>query len=620
MAAKRDLWTTVSLKPLSGLLDTRSRPADIPVGAFRYKSNISITDEGKICRRDGFQRGWADILFDNAGVPLTAPGNHIGRVYHNHDWHHRGGTREPIIFGFESQDSTGFRRFFAGTQSRLAILNEATGYYTDLLTGVGAFGSYWTAADATDSVAGDLVLFTNGVDDIQYYNITAQTVNTVPDLVNIEQVRKAKIVINFEGFTVLMNISAPLPSGGPVVPRPTTVQWSDFGKPLSWQPGTGSQANFQDLPYGDDILAAGELLGAIYIFTRRAIWRMTLSGDTNTTFAFTRVYVEKKNEYRCLTFPRTLVSDGQSFYYLTRDAIFMYNPYIAQPERPDQTTTDWVHRASGVIYRKADTAMSGVFCNSPCAEFRPSTKEMWVSWPLLNAPINGQTLVLQLEQKTADVVDAGFSMFVNYRRNPVAGFLCNESQDFLAASSVDYSLKEIGSVFFREYLMLINADPTQDLPLNSDEIAGSLYGTVGYNSVLRGMVPLGLTDRQKILRNVLLDHDTSFQNVPCQVQLRIGNSYNLVDPNDLDNECAPQWRNLGVRPLQCPDPATLSAMTAKNQKPDRAMTWNCYEANRFLWWELTIQNDARGSLAIGADSCFERVDFLALSMEQSQTV
>jgi hypothetical protein len=110
------------------------------------------------------------------------------------------------------------------------------------------------------------------------------------------------------------------------------------------------------------------------------------------------------------------------------------------------------------------------------------------------------------------------------------------------------------------------------------------------------------------MRNVLLDHDTTEQAVPCAVKCRIGNSFNLTDPNDADDVCAPQWRDLGNKPLKCPENNTNTNLSAQGLKPGQATQWSCYEANRFLMFEFTIQN-ADGSLAIGGDTCLQRFDF-----------
>jgi hypothetical protein len=598
-------WSTISLKPLSSLLDVRSRPADIPAGALRWRLNFSTSSEGKLCVRDGFSRAFSDLLFDSNGDPLSDP-NHTGTgiYFRNPDWHSQGGTREPITMQFESTGSDGTRRHFAGTKSRISYLNEATGDRTVIASGLGGGTSYWTAAELQDKV-----VFANGVDNVLIHTLGTSTTATIPTLVSPPlNVTMAHIAIEYQGVIFLMNITELGQR------KPFRVRWCDLNDPTFWLPnpavngGATSIASFQDLDYGDEILAAEPLLGALMIYTRRSIWRVTPAASTTNVWAFTRVYNEPKNQIGCLLYPRSVINTGDAHYYLASDSIYMYNPYIAAPRREE-----WTRRADGVIYKKLDTALSGVLCNAPCGNYRPNNKELWFSWPSGTRTVNNWTLVLNIEQSAADVVDHGFSSFVNFRRTPTEG-LCNETQFFMAASGTDYAIKQIGGVFYRELLVMPGGDPTVDL----NPIAPpTMYQTYGYSRQLRGMIPLGFGDRNKTIRNVLLDHDTSFQDKPCVVKLRIGNSYTLTDPNDFDDVCAPQWRVFDNKELSCPTPQTNTALQLKNQKPYAAMEWVTMEENRFLFFELTIENKD-GTLAIGADSCWERIDFEAMARVPSK--
>jgi hypothetical protein len=598
MAKQNKGWQTLSLKPLIGLLDVRSRPADIPAGGFRWRLNLSCSDEGKACRRDGFGRAFPDLLFDNAGVACSAPGTHLGcPIYHNADLHHQGGTREPINMLFEATADDSTRSLFAGTDTRLYTLNEQTGYWTTIGSGLNANGSSWKS-----DILKNTVIFSNTNNNIRSHVIGSGVTNTIPDLIALG-VSKARVVIQYAGFMFLMNFdqtSDPDTNGN--IHRHTRIRWCDLNLPLSWAVGAAdSLADFQDLPYGDDILAAIPLLGSIYIFTRRSIWKMTVNPNpaTSQDFAFVQVYTEPKNQTGCLTYPNTLVTDGQNIWYMSKEGIYHYNPWLAAPERDD-----WLHKASGVIYKKADTSISGVDCESPVAEYRPSSRELWISWPSGGRTINNWTLISQLEQKAADVMDHGFTVIRNYRRTPV-GLLCNESQSLLAVSGRDWAIKDIGGVFYREFLALDPSGVDADLPATS---LPAVYTTEGFATQVRGLIPTGLHDREKIIRSFLLDHDTSEQDTPCIVRLRIGNSFHLADPNDLDDTCAVQWRFSEDLPLSCPDGAKISQMSALNQRPSDATTWPMYEMGRFLYFELTILN-ADKTPAIGGDTCLERFDF-----------
>jgi hypothetical protein len=243
-------------------------------------------------------------------------------------------------------------------------------------------------------------------------------------------------------------------------------------------------------------------------------------------------------------------------------------------------------------------------------DYRPDSRELWFSWPSGTLDQNNLTMRANLLFKTADLIDYGFITFTNFRRTPTLS-LCNEEQDFLGVSSQDWSIKSNGGVFYRQVLQLPTPnDPTIDPPLNSPD---AIYFTLGYNTILRGMVPLGLADRDKIVRNIMIDHDTTQQPKPCVLRVRIGTSFNLRDPNDLDDLCAVFWTPLTDQPLACNDGGTVSGMQSRNLRPNLGTDFPCYVQGRYVYYEVTITN-ADHSVAIGADTCFQGVGFEALAL------
>jgi hypothetical protein len=638
------VWRSLELHPLTGVLDVRSRPSDIPPGAYRWILNLSTTDLGKRCRRSGFSAFGSDVLFDANGTPCTTPGNTCanGSLRHNADLHHQGQTRYPISLLYESTDSAGTRQLIAGTQTSLYILNYSSGYWTQILSGQGATGSRWKVAQLQD-----VAVFVDGVDQPWAYGVDGQGPNsTIPDLVSLG-ITSASVVIQYQGIMVLMNLVQG-PASGAAGTYSSRIQWSDLNLPLSYVPSTSSLAGFQDLDYGDPILAAVPMAGNVYIFTSRSIWVMSVSGvpipnpfgggqqqgTSNLTsaniFTFNKIYTEPLNQSGCLAFPNTLISTGTAVWYMAADGIYTYNPYLVEPERPD-----WLHRADGVIYTNALTAMTGLLCQSPVAWYVPGTREMYFSWPSATAQtlggmtLNNWTLCAQVEQKTADVIDHGFVCGCNFRLTPQTNE-CNNSQNTLAVSATDWCIKSFFGVFYREIANLdASGDPAVDLPLNSPP---ENYTLTGYNTIMRGIVPTGLNDREKIIRKVLLDHDTTTEAEPPVVQLRLGNSYVLVDPNDSDDFCSPMWNEASPnaptvfgspakwltklfppQPLNCSDPVLLSQMRANNLRPSApALEWPTWVVGNFLFWELTVTN-ADGTPAIGGDFCAQRVNFDVLA-------
>lgn len=598
MASKKDLWQIISLKPLTGVLDVRSRPADVAPGGFRWRQNFGTSDENKLCRREGFPRLFPNHLFDSNGDSLSDP-NHTGTgsFYHNDDQHFQGhDPRHPITLIYENTNADGSRQLYTGTSDHVSLLNEATGYWEDIIVGMGANGSKWKAATLQGYIT-----FTNNVNKPLAYNISANSVAEIADL-NSLNVASAAVAVEFNGSIFLMNV---FQDGSRFSSR---VRWSDLDRPLAYDPSeTDSIAGFQDLDYGEQILAAKAMLGAMLIYTTRSIWQVTVNtSGTGAAFLFQKIYTEPKNQTGCLAYPDTLVSTGLDHYYMASDGIYHFSPYLAEPER-----IDWIHKADAVIFTNALTKLDPGQCTAPVAESFPIAKEIWFSWPLPGSPFqNSWTIVLNIEQKSADVIDTGFTALGNYHPNPSTSQLCSTSQVFIGASGKDWALKQIGGVLSREFVNLTNGDITEDIPRDT-----ATYTIDGYYSILRGMIPLGLVDRDKIIRRVILDDDVSEQDVPCVWRLRIGHSYKLTDPNDTDNNCTPLWVQMRDILMECPDKLTVSEMQSKNLTPNIGVEWPMYERGNFLYFELTSANQD-GSPAIGGDVCISRIDFDVTTMPQ----
>jgi hypothetical protein len=602
MASSRNVspWTTVSISPLIGVLDVRSRPADVPRGGVRWRLNCAASDEGKMCLRDGFSRAFS------SSTPYT-----------NFDHHHQGTIpREPITLIYESTDSSGVRRLFDATQSRVSKQDANTGLWTDIVSGKGAAGTRFKCDQLQDQI-----LFTNNYDNPFLYDVTNNTLtnpvvqlgtgdSTLPlgGLLPNTNISKARIAIQYQGVMFLMNIEQDGQR------KSSRIHWSDLNDPTAWIVSPPDNiCGFQDLTYGDDILAAATMNGILYVYTARGIWRIgvnNLSPSGSSAFYFQQVYAEPKNQAGCLAFPNTLVSTGSDHYYMGRDGIYHYNQYLTEPER-----VDWIHRADGVIYKKSDTAINAIYCGSPVSEYSATAKELWFSWPSAGSfDNNNWTLVLNIGQNSADIIDAGFTAFCNFRPGSSSGETCREIQDFIGASGKDWCLKELSNgVFSREFAVLndVGDPPLGSLVpvgLTNDIPPSATYQTTGYDRIIRGIVPTGLTDREKFVRMVLIDSDDTPQSNPCVINVRIGNSRNLVDVNDMESFCAPQWFSLPPVFLQCIEGKTIPQLTAMNQRPSKEKIFPCYVQGTWIYFEIVVRN-LDGTPAIGADSCFLRIDF-----------
>jgi hypothetical protein len=587
-----DNWQTISIKPLSGNFNNRARPSDLAPGEFRWKQNLAMNSTGRLSRRDGFQRFGLSSASDFE--------------YANQDHHYRGRARRPITFGFESTSSDGTRRLFDGTDQEVSVLDLDAGLWTDLATGLGGTGARWKAAELQD-----VVIFTNNVDTIRSHSLGTAEFDDIPELGELN-VTKARIVVQFGGFILLMNVEQ---DGDRFTSR---VMWGDINGPLHYYPGRSygspavdSLAGFQDLDYGDDIIAAAQLGGSLMIYTKRSIWRCYVSAATpDAVFGFQKVYSEPENQKGCIVYPNTLVNLGDMHVYASRDDFYVFSPYYTKPKNLEEW--EWLHNATGLMFdsmQHPSYALDPDYCESPVAKFVPVRNEIWISWPSVGtAGINNHTLVANTVYRTADYVDHGFTMFVNNRQTPETS-ACNETQVFIGASSTDYALKAIGNaVFKRELIALEDEDPTIDISLD-----GVVYYDEGYNSVVSGLLPLGFPDDEKIVKDFLLEHDTVAQAVPCLIKLRIGNSYNVADTMLDDGTCAPQWKVLSTKQLACPGSATVSKLAANNQRPNLGLDWQFHYLGRYLYFELTVFG--KTGPAVGGDSAWSKIDVKAMTVK-----
>src|SRR6188474_2000184 len=53
-------YSPIDIKPLTGGFDVRSSPDSVPLGLWRYRQNVTVTDNDGNCRRPGWPK-----LFDN---------------------------------------------------------------------------------------------------------------------------------------------------------------------------------------------------------------------------------------------------------------------------------------------------------------------------------------------------------------------------------------------------------------------------------------------------------------------------------------------------------------------------------------------------------------------------
>lgn len=583
MAKQPQGFTPISLKPLSGLLDTRSRMEDSGLGVFRYKLNFSVDRTGQLSQRSGF--GALDF-----GQRLDSD-----TAVNNWDLHRQDGQRELPTLLFESKSTSSVRRLMAGTQSNIFVMDGDTSEWTKIASGLGAAGSRFKAAGL-----GDKVYFTNNVNEPIYHELGSSTSAVIPEL-QARQTTKAKLVLEFGGVIVWMNL---VEDGEDQTSR---VRWSNYKDGLAYDPSTtDTVASFQDLDYGDPILAAIQLYNSVYIFTECAIWRMVINVSADSIFGFTRIHVEPKNKTGCIAYPNTLVSNGKELYWWARDSIWTYNPYIIGPEIPE-----WLLKSCGHVF-SADNSdrLEKRCCESPIGEYHPDTQEIWFSYPLASSLaeplcLNNRSLVLNHKYQTADIVDHGFGAMVNFSIRPESDQVCNSSQYLLASSGEDYCLKAIGTVFYREMVTLIDDEANTDIPDDSYSVEQR-----GYYRRIVGMCPFAYPNNNKALNGIELVHDTKpDDNVDANlVTLRIGNSFHLADPMAIDGKCSVQWHDQESIELKCSDEQTMTQLANQGMRPSDPTSFNVWEEGRYLYYDFRIVA-ANGGAPIGSDSAWSEIKF-----------
>lgn len=614
------------MRPLTGPMDSRSNPEDAPPLSFRFKLNMEVDDSDKLARGTGWQKFLAGAA-----------------SYLNQDAHDQGdcydisATREAITFLYEATTTGQVRRLYRGTRTKLAFLIEGSGEWVTIARGFGGGGTgigvRWRCGQAVNTL-----IFTNGVDKPQSHTIgTApaicgdNSVSEVPDL-NTLKISRAGVVGSFSGCVFLGDVT----EDG--VRYPSRLRWSGANAPLTWVPGASTAAGFQDFPYTETILAVIPLGGNVIVLTDQGIYRGFVNANT---FQFTPVYQEPKNRDKCLVYPDTLVSDGRSLWYAGRDGFYRWDLYMNEPERPE-----WLWRSSNLVFDNLDTSC----CTGPVGEYWPAKKSILWSWPKAgDGCINYRTIRCNLRVNTADIIDHGFTAFVNYRsytRQTLLEWLaefcttdltdlcaaisgkriiefckdCNAQQLFVGVSSQDWCLKQLGTSYARDVCTnAATGEGSVGQTGQYDPFTGE-YEEVGYFSVVRAMFPLGNLDRDKQINDFLLEPKVTFQLGDANYwRLRVGNSYQARDANPEDNVlafayltddlapeyvsefatdggyCQVQWIRQRDREVRCIDAYTISEMIAQGIRGNEGETWVLFQSGRFAYYELSVisKNEAQ---------------------------
>lgn len=583
-----DGFKSVVISPLNGLLDTRSSADQQVSGSFCWKQNLQLSSDGKLQQAEGFQRPY------ETGVLCP---------YKNWDFHDQNvslADREPPTMLYFSTANDGTRRLYMATKTRIFLLDETAGTWTQLSGGpFGADGSLsLTQTRFKCDQLQDNLFFVNGVDPVQYTAVGSGTVQevvglqTAGDSGGAVAVSKPLVVIQYQSVLMIMNVT----EGGTRIA--SRIWWSDANDGLFW--GTGivnpstsamSIADFQDLTYGERILGAIELQGYLVVFTDKAIWKCVFQVDAastppSATLVCVSVYSESESRDRCLAYENALCSDGSAIYYASRDAIYKYDFYMSRPER-----TEFIFRSSNLIFQDGidGASIDETSANSPVLHYWPERKELHFSWPvpdaslnsdpgcdivppILSSGLNRHTLVFNLEWETSDLRDYGFNAATNFSSNIKRSAQSQLATEFFISLTDDYCLKILGHGYSR---IIYN-------PLADD------FSVVGYYPLFRLLIPLQDLDADKEVNSVIVDGACGADDGNV-FSLRMGVAHSNVSINsDLAN-CGIIWYACRDIPARCIMQYTPEQYAALKRAPAYDHRWNRLVKGRLIFLEWTLK-------------------------------
>jgi hypothetical protein len=213
---------------------------------------------------------------------------------------------------------------------------------------------------------------------------------------------------------------------------------------------------------------------------------------------------------------------------------------------------------------------------------------------------------------------------------------CNQSRLFVAASTTDYCLKQIGTSYTRE--VCTNAATGAGTLVDGTGYTSFVgtYSSAGYYSVIvSGPSKMGIDDI-KHLKRVMLEVSATDQVTPCVLLLRIGYSYNAydplngfnADPNNAQNAstgCGIIWKTYARKLLGCNMSDDPAAMLAANLSPNQmGQNWPVLVEGRYIYWSIVIASleddeDLESDLvpAVGGESCYSNISFRSRTAQRA---
>lgn len=169
---------------------------------------------------------------------------------------------------------------------------------------------------------------------------------------------------------------------------------------------------------------------------------------------------------------------------------------------------------------------------------------------------------------------------------------CKGELIFVGASSVDWCLKQLGKVFYRE--RCVNPSALGVTDANGYTSAVGSYLLDGYDSILRfapAFIPEALVQFERLQANYLAKAQTP----PSLMTLRIGISAQPADPNT--DDCGIVWHQLSSNPLKCLTGKTAEQHRKDDTQPSLPAYWNFLYRGRVIHVEWKLSG-------VGGDALF----------------
>lgn len=568
MPTSKRPFKTVRVRPLTGPMNPVATADELAYGHFAWKENLEINKNNRLTRRGGFDQ------FLEAGRP-------------------------GVKYLDEVTTTDGVRRMIsADSDGTVNILSSSSNTWSDL-------GGTFSDNDSWDSDSlGNTVVLTDGVGSVHYADLPgdAQVLAGLESL----SVTAAQVVIQFSGCLFVMNMK----EGG--FPYPSRIRWSGLNAPLEWESGEGTIAGFQDLPYNQKILGASVIGDRLLIYTDVAIWACRATG-TDAVFGFTQLYTDPVNRSKCLAHKKSLVAVGSTNVYVGLDGVYTFNSYQREPLR-----LDWMDAAARIMFEPDSRYVLSRYTCDVVAGYNPDKQEIWLSWA---GESGNHTIIANTLHKTCDYDGRGWHAFSNHSRSNQQTFgewldlyVPNDAVDWFTITNVNYNtlcntqLSDIcigcddnpvflGALKYQtgpsgtvgDGELKVIANNVDGVRIKGHDLDGSVEG---FYSVLRGVVPVGEEDHDKIIRRFMVDVTTDANSTNnARIKLRTGVSQQAYVPNDLgSSHHGIQWSSHPARVVG-PDPSGKSLDTLDSESKLRTLPleWNLHERGRFLYWELTVE-------------------------------